>query len=120
MAAIREHLYTPDGKPPEGWEEGREFSIMRQLRKLGKSGSQIMNVVEGLGCLLREGRVDWLKGKATLRAVFNSKTGVLDMWGQAEDAYYRQGATYEKRRKSAPVDIREAIRLELAKSKREA
>jgi uncharacterized protein YdaU (DUF1376 family) len=118
MATIREHLYAPDGRPPEGWEEGREFSIMRQLRKLGKSGSQITNVVEGLGCLLREGRVDWLKGKATLRAVFNSKSGVLDMWGQAEDAYYRQGATYGKRAKSSPQDIRAAIQRELAQAQK--
>lgn len=92
MAAIRTHLYQPDGKPPAGWEEGREFSIMRQLRKHGKSGSQIMAVVEGLGVLAREGKVKWLHGKTTLRAVFNTQTGCLDMWGQAEDAYYRQGS----------------------------
>lgn len=118
MAAIREHLYRPDGKPPEGWAEGREFSIMRELRKIGKSGAQIRDVVEGLGCLLRDGRVDWLKGKATLRAVFNSKSGVLDMWGQAADAYYRQGATFAKAGHRKPEDIRAAIQRELAKARR--
>ena len=99
MAAIRRLLYQPDGKPPEDWEESREFSIMRQLRKLGKSGAQIMAVVEGLGLLIQDERVSWLPAgsKATLRAVFNSKSGVLDMWGQAEDAYYRQGSTAGRR-----------------------
>lgn len=106
MAAIREHLYAPDGKPPEGWVEGREFSIMRQLRKLGKSGTQILAVVEGLGELRRDGRVDWLKGKATLRAVYNSKTGCLDMWGQAEDAYYKLGMKMGEQKKSSPKDVR--------------
>lgn len=118
MRAIREHLYLPDGKAPPDWDEAREFTLMHQLRKSGKSGSEILAVVEGLGILLREESVDWLRGKATLRAVFNSHDGALVMWGRAEDAYYRHGENGRKPRPSE--DVRRGFQAAAAVARRRA
>lgn len=103
MAAIRRVLYAPDSQPPDNWEEGREFSIMAHLRKLGHTGAQILAVVEGLGYLKRDGIVSWLDptGKATLRVVYHSRSGVLDMWNLAQDAYYREGGWTQPKRSPA-------------------
>jgi hypothetical protein len=100
MARIRKVLYAPDGQPPEGWQEGREMSLIRALRAKGTTGDQMLRVVDGLRLLIDSGDVEWAPrgSKATLRAVYHTRNGVLDMWNQALDAYYRAATPETKRR----------------------
>lgn len=113
MVAIRRHLYAPDGKPPAGWDEGREFTIMRRLRKAGKSTEQIITAIEGLIPLSQDGHHDYMLGKKTLRLLI-TENGCLDGFNEAEDAYYKQGQTTKRpkgfrRQANDPVGIGELV-----------
>jgi hypothetical protein len=92
---IRKHLYVPDGKCPTGWDESRDGSILRQLRQTYKAGD-ILAAIEGVA-LLRDypGKygdvIDWLTpgSKATLKVLYNTRSGARPMFGQAIDAAHR-------------------------------
>lgn len=120
MATIRRVLYAPDGQPPPDWAEGREFSIIRRLRAKGHTGDQIIRVVEGLRLVIDAGEIDWCppRSKGTLRMVYHTQNGILSLWNQAEDAYFKQSdrdpelkrrnyrvAAAEARRTRAPTPI---------------
>lgn len=94
--AIRTHLYSPDGTPPTGWEESRDASILRALQAK-HSASDILAAIEGVA-VLRDfpGRygdpVDWLKAgdKVTLRALYNTRSGVCPLFSLAVAACHRR------------------------------
>jgi hypothetical protein len=119
LEAIRTHLYVPDGKCPTGWDEQREGSILKQLRTRYKAGD-ILAAIEGLA-LLRDypGKygdvVDWLKpgDKATLKALYGSRSGVRPMMALAIDAANRKHNLSGERESSAsrqPTPIASLIR----------
>lgn len=101
MALVRKRFYVPDGKPPADpkapkgvYQEGREFSCFKHLRKLGYSGQKIADQIEG-AALIRDdnglvtgqlGRVDWLEKdtKLTMRALIKAGSGVTNLWQLAE------------------------------------
>jgi hypothetical protein len=112
MGLVRQHLYGPDGKPPADWDEARDGSILKQLRK-GYSPRDIGIAIEGLA-LVRDhpgvfaDEVDWLKGgsKVTLRALYNTSSGVLPMFSIATQAYWKHANSRPGRKdKNLPVAI---------------
>lgn len=93
---VRKQLYVPDGAPPANWRIARDASILSALRRL-HTDQDIEAAILGLG-LLRDfpgvfgDPIDWLKPgeKATLRAIYYTKSGARQMFGRARDAYWRQ------------------------------
>lgn len=86
---IREHLWLPDGKPPVAWDERREGSVLKRLL-VHKSVSQIEVAILGLARLRESGQVSWLKpgAKVTCRALYNSRSGVSQMFELATREYW--------------------------------
>jgi hypothetical protein len=101
-AAVRQHWWQPDGKPPPDWSMGRELSIWKP--ELGGSVSieNALKAIEGLRALADSGEVDWLKkgAKLTARALFHSHNGALRMYPRALNAYYAGGENPKGRRRS--------------------
>lgn len=99
MQLVVDRLYVPDGQPPEDWDMARDGSILRELART-YNYLDIGVAVSGLA-ILRDypGKfgdvVDWLKPKtkATLRALYNTRTGVLPMFNAATMAYWKHAET---------------------------
>ena len=100
MPLIREHLWTPDGKPPEGWDERREGSVVKRLL-VHRTVSHLEVAILGLAQLRDTGQIEWLKkgAKVTTRALYNSRSGVSQMFELATRAYWQQA----KRRPARPT-----------------
>lgn len=86
---IRKHLWAPDGKPPEAWSEMREGSVLKRLL-VHRTPSQVEVAILGLAQLRDAGQVDWLRpgDKVTCRALYNSRSGVSQMFELATRAYW--------------------------------
>lgn len=108
---IRRCLYVPDGSPPADWDESRDGSILRELSK-HHTPIEIAAAIEGLAILRdRPGQgadtVSWLKSgeKITLRALYNSRSGVLQMFAIATQAYWRSVNERPRDVRSEPESI---------------
>jgi hypothetical protein len=99
MSLVRKHLYIPDGKPPAGHDDGRCVSVIQALRRLGSSGYDIADAIEGLAVLRDSGQLDWLpKGtKATMRALYNTRSGVRPVFYLAQEALHKHAASRRPR-----------------------
>lgn len=93
---IRTKLYIPDATPPQGYEESRDGSILKKLRE-HYNWPQIVAAIEGVALVRDEpGRyadiVDWLRpgDKVTLRALYNTRSGVTQMFETATRAYWKR------------------------------
>lgn len=95
---IREQLWKPDGVCPveisgKPWTEAQEGTVIRELHK-AYSVSDLEVIVLGLGTMLRglaeAERPEWLPvgAKASLRAVFHSRSGVVQMVEKCRRAYW--------------------------------
>lgn len=115
---IREHLWLPDKKCPteiagKPWSEDQEGTVIRELHK-AYSVSDLEVIVLGLGTMLRglaeAERPEWLSvgAKASLRAVFHTRSGVVQMVEKCRRAYW----AVENRKPKKPsknVGITDAI-----------
>lgn len=86
---IRAHLWHPDGKPPSGWDERREGSVLKRLLA-HRTVSQLEVAILGLAALRDAGLVDWLRpgDKVTCRALYNTRSGVSQMFEMATTHYW--------------------------------
>lgn len=117
---IREHLWRPDGKCPteiagKPWTEDQEGTVIRQLAKT-YSVSELETVVIGLGYMLRglaeSERPDWLHpgDKASLRAVYHSRSGVVQMVEHCQRAFWSiENKRPKKPRATEPTSIAELL-----------
>jgi len=114
MELVRQNLYIPDGKPPAGWDEIRERSILEVLVK--RHGARDVAIaIEGVACLRNEpaisrNKVGWLRPgeKSTLRVLYNSRSGLLPMFSVASQAYWNH-QNREDHRKQEPVRVGEIL-----------
>ncbi len=90
LKLVREKLWAPDGKPPAGWSERREGSVLKRLLA-HRSVAQLEVAILGLAQLRDAGCVDWLKPgvKVTCRALYNSRSGVSQMFELATAEYWK-------------------------------
>jgi len=90
LKLVRTHLWKPNGTPPDGWTERREGSVLKQLLA-HRSVAQLEVAILGLAQLRDAGCVDWLKPgvKVTCRALYNSRSGVSQMFELATTEYWR-------------------------------
>lgn len=97
LPLIREKLWQPDGKPPAAWTERREGSILKQLL-VHRSVSQLEVAIIGLAMLRDSKQVNWLHpgAKVTTRALYNSRSGVSQMFELATGAYWRTAKQRKK------------------------
>lgn len=116
MGLVRTHLYVPDGKPPADWDEARDGSILKQLRQR-YSERDLAIAIEGLAIVRdRPGvfadPVDWLQrsAKVTLRALYNTRSGVLPMWSIATQAYWKHANSRPKGDKRQAESIGATLR----------
>ena len=88
MQAVRRSLYAPDGQPPAGYNDGRDVTVIHALRRKRYSGDDILDAIEGLAILRERGELDWLLPgqKATMRALYNTRTGVRPVFALAQEA----------------------------------
>lgn len=113
MPLVREHLWAPDGKPPEAWDERREGSVLKRLLA-HRSVSQIEVAILGLVQLRDRGEIDWLRPgqKVTSRALYNSRSGASQMFELATRAYWLTAKKRPKKRERTVGEILEhAIRV---------
>ena len=81
---IREHLYAPDGKPPEGWSIGRDLRICKlMLSRSREDVTQIEAAIRGL-------RVIYPTGKLTLRLWIHRKDGTSELYRRCVAAAYQK------------------------------
>jgi len=117
---IREHLWRPDGKCPaeingKPWSEDQEGTVIRELAK-SYSVSDLEVIVLGLGSMLRglaeAERPEWLAvgAKASLRAVFHTRSGVVQMVEHCRRAYWTvENRKPKKSPTSTPSRIGDAL-----------
>jgi hypothetical protein len=117
---IRESLWRPDGKCPaeiagKPWSEDQEGTVIRELAK-SYSVSDLEIVVLGLGFMLRglaeSERPDWLEvgGKASLRAVYKSRSGVVQMVEHCRRAFWSvENKRPKKPRAAGPTAVGELL-----------
>ena len=74
MGIVRECLYVPDGKAPEGYDDGRDFLMLRHWLSKGLDPQDVEDAIRGLGKMRDDGAFKWIepKEKLTLR-VLNPK-----------------------------------------------
>jgi hypothetical protein len=117
--AIRTHLYAPDGTCPTDWSEARESSVLKALRAK-YTLADVLAAIEGVAVLRdHPGKygdvIDWLRpgDKATLRVLYNTRSGVRPLLAQAIDACHRKANLSGEREASAsrqPTPIASLIR----------
>ena len=117
---IRAHLWRPDGKCPaeingKPWSEDQEGTVIRELAK-SYSVSDLEVTVLGLGNMLRglaeAERPDWLEvgSKASLRAVYKSRSGVVQMVEHCRRAYWSvENKRPKKSRAGEPTAVGELL-----------
>ncbi len=90
LPLIRQQLWQPDGTPPVGWSDRREGSVLKRLL-VHRSVPQLEVAILGLAQLRDHGGIDWLKPgmKVTCRALYNSRSGVSQMFELATSEYWR-------------------------------
>lgn len=91
MGLIRQKLYVPDKKAPVGYNDARDITVLRALRKQGLTGYQLADAIEGLAMLRDRGELDWAVpgSKMTLRGLYNTRHGVRPLLYQAQEAVYQ-------------------------------
>ncbi len=102
MDLVRKHLYVPDGTPPEYWDVARDGSILKVLLKR-HGPREVAIAIQGVAIVrdhpgIYADAVDWPDwrtpgGKLTLRALHNSRSGVLPMFTIATQAYWKRENT---------------------------
>lgn len=108
MPLVRRCLYVPDGKPPANWSDRQDGSILKELLKSYRA-RDIEVAIEGLRLLAEHpgvfgDEVSWLRPgeKITLKALYNSRSGVLPMFERARQAYWKHANARPARVKDAP------------------
>lgn len=87
LPLIRCTLWHPDGKPPSGWDERREGSVIRRMLKF-RTVEQIELAILGLGRLRETGELQWLTGKISTRVLLVGN-GAVRMYELAIRAYWQ-------------------------------
>lgn len=103
---IRAKLRPPDGKPPEAWDERREGSVLKRLL-IHRSSSQLEVAIHGLAALRDSGQINWLQpgAKVTSRALYNTRSGVSQMFELATREYWRTAKRPARKSMSSVGDI---------------
>jgi len=112
MGLVRTHLYVPDGKPPAGENGARDVSVIRALRSRRLTGYDIAAAIEGLALLRERGDLDWLRPgtKCTMRALYNTRTGVRPVLLRAQETYHKHSARRRDNEKTGISAIRDVLR----------
>jgi len=120
LPLVRRHLYAPDGKPPAGYDERRDASVLQQLLRRGRSVDDLAIVIAGVALLrdqpgmFGEDAIAWLgpPGTKLTCRVLLKRSGTATVWMLAHRAYWTAanrrppGAP----RTSAPVPISALLR----------
>lgn len=96
-AAIREHLYQPDGQPPRGHNIGRCLSVVKQMIAKGVSEADILDAICGVRLMHKNkayGReIEWLShGKLTMLAFNRAEQQGVRLLEAAAHEYRKQVA----------------------------
>jgi len=112
MGLVRTHLYVPDGKPPAGENGARCVSVIQALRKVRQSGYDIAAAIEGLALLRERGELNWLPAgtKCTMRALFNTRTGVRPVMMLAQETYHKHASRRRDDEKTGLASIGDTLR----------
>lgn len=91
MGLVRTFLYSPNGKAPPGYNDARDITVIRRLRKAGYSGYDIADAIEGVRLLCNRGELGRKKPgeKLTMRALYNTRHGVRPLLAQAQEAVHQ-------------------------------
>ena len=115
MGLVRKHLYVPDGKAPAGEDGGRCVTVIQALRRMHQSGYDIAAAIEGLALLRERGELDWLAPgtKCTMRALYNTRTGVRPVNVLAQETYHKSAPNRrDDYAKGAMVGIADVLRAQ--------
>lgn len=84
---LREHLYTPDGHPPESYSEGRDVEILHALLQRGYRPERLEVALLGVAHERDAGHLDVAAPgqKVTARVLLSGVTGRRDPVGHFED-----------------------------------
>jgi hypothetical protein len=106
LPLVRMHFWAPDGKPPAAWDDRREGSVLKRLLA-HRTVSQIEVAILGLAELRASGRIAWLKPgqKVTSRALYNTRSGVSQMFELATNCYWQTAKARAKKPMQSIGDI---------------
>ncbi|HWP38980.1 MAG TPA: DUF1376 domain-containing protein [Gemmatimonadales bacterium] len=115
LPLLREHVWRPDGKCPSEingapWDERREGTVIRELAK-SYSVSELEVITMGLGYMVRglaeTERPEWLAvgSKPSLRAVYRSRSGVVQMAEACKRAYWLVENRKPRKPRAGPESI---------------
>ena len=109
MPVVRAHLYPPDGAPPDGYDDGRDFGILMTLLEGGLSASTLEAGIQGVAMMRDAGEFErWTprirrQSKMTMRMLYNTRNGVVQLLEQAEAWYFKHDQGKGKRGAPTPV-----------------
>jgi hypothetical protein len=96
MPVIRECLYVPDGKPPPGYDDGRDYKLIMDLLQGGESASTLEAAIRGVAMMRDAGELEaWSppirRGtKLTTRVLHNTRFGKVQMIEKATEWYFKR------------------------------
>lgn len=85
-AAIRKHLYVPDGQPPPRWDMGRCLSVVKTMKRYGEDEREIRDAMRGLALMREQGMLGgFLRPgeKATMRVFITAKSHGIPLYRRA-------------------------------------
>lgn len=91
MPLLRQHFYVPDGVPPADYDDGRDFGILVECLRKRITEAELAAAIEGLALMRDAGELDWAqpRSKLTMRALYQTRHGVLDTLTAGEQYFYR-------------------------------
>ena len=103
MGVVRECLYVPDGKAPEGYHDGRDFKLLQFWLTKGLKPADIEDAIRGLAKMRDDGAMKWVeKGeKLTLRMLNPKEARFGRHLAQTARDYWRE----HQRRKQKPLGM---------------
>lgn len=71
MGVVRECFYAPDGKAPDGYDDARDFKMLRYWLSKGGDPQEIEYAIRGFAQMRDDGELRWIQQgeKITLRAL---------------------------------------------------
>jgi hypothetical protein len=90
MPLVRKHFYVPDGRPPTGYDDGRDFGILAELLEK-VSYDDLELAIEGLALMRDAGELTWCEPrmKLTVRALYRTHHGAMDTLTAGAQYFWR-------------------------------
>lgn len=104
MGIVRECLYVPDGKAPEGYDDGRDFKLLLYWLSKGLQADDIEAAIRGLAKMRQDRVLKWIERgeKLTLRVLNPKEARYGRHIAQTARDYWRE---WQRRSRKKPLGM---------------